>query len=218
MTMVTNLFPPGMNGLVIVVLIAVLVGTIGSSLNALSTVFTMDVYVKKFKPQATNQEIIRMGRIVVVIGCVFAVLVALAIDNIKGLNLFDIFQSVLGFIAPPLAVVFLLTVFWKKTTQWAVNLILSAGSAFSLGVGILYLWVFTPDKFPVWPHYLLLSFYIFSVLMVSAIVISLIDRKGVVFEHSDIHGELVKPTRRVWLLWGALAVVMVVLYIVFNGH
>jgi SSS family solute:Na+ symporter len=47
MTMVTNLFPAGLNGLVIVVLIAVLVGTIGSSLNSLSTVFTMDVYVKK---------------------------------------------------------------------------------------------------------------------------------------------------------------------------
>jgi SSS family solute:Na+ symporter len=47
MTMVTNLFPPGMNGLVIVVLIAVLVGTIGSSLNSLSTVFTMDVYAQQ---------------------------------------------------------------------------------------------------------------------------------------------------------------------------
>jgi SSS family solute:Na+ symporter len=207
-----------MNGLVIVVLIAVLVGTIGSTLNALSTVFTMDVYVKKYKPQATNKEIIRMGRIVVVIGCVFAVLVALAIDNIKGLNLFDVFQSVLGFIAPPLAVVFLLTVFWKRTTQLAVNLILSVGSAFSLGVGIMYLWVFTPDKYPVWPHYLLLSFYIFATLMVSAIVISLFDSKGKVFENSDIHGDLVKPTKRVWFLWGALAVVMVVLYMLFNGH
>jgi len=69
MTMVTNLFPPGMNGLVIVVLIAVLVGTIGSSLNSLSTVFTMDVYLKKINPQATNNEIIRVGRMTVIAGC-----------------------------------------------------------------------------------------------------------------------------------------------------
>jgi solute:Na+ symporter, SSS family len=218
MTMVTNLFPSGMNGLVIVVLIAVLVGTIGSSLNALSTVFTMDVYVKKIKPTATNKEIIKMGRIVVVVGCVFAVLVALAIDNIKGLNLFDIFQSVLGFIAPPLSVVFLMTVFWKRTTQRAVNVILSAGSAFSLGVGVMYLWVFTADKYPIWPHYMLLSFYIFAILLVSAITISLTDFNGKEFKHSEIHGVLVKPTKRVWILWGALALVMVVLYIIFNGH
>jgi SSS family solute:Na+ symporter len=218
MTMVTNLFPPGMNGLVVVVLIAVLVGTIGSSLNALSTVFTMDVYAKKINPHASDREIIRIGRLTVVVGCIFAVLVALAIDNIKGLNLFDIFQSVLGFIAPPLAVVFLLTVFWKRTTKRAVNLILSAGSAFSLGTGIMYLWVFTSDKYSFWPHYLLLSFYIFAILILSAILISWTDPNGKVFENSAIHGELVKPTRRVWVLWGALAVVMVILYLVFNGH
>lgn len=218
MTMVTNLFPPGLNGLVIVVLVAVLVGTIGSSLNALSTVFTMDVYVKKYNPQATNKEIIRMGRIVVVVGCVFAVLMALAIDNIKGLNLFDVFQSVLGFIAPPLAVVFLLTVFWKRTTKLAVNMVLSAGSAFSLGVGILYLWVFTPDKYPIWPHYLLLSFYIFAILMASAMIVSLFDSKGKVYEQSETQEPLPKTSKRVWIMWGALAVVMVTLYLIFNGH
>jgi SSS family solute:Na+ symporter len=100
----------------------------------------------------------------------------------------------------------------------AVNLVLSAGSAFSLGVGVLYLWVFTPDKYPVWPHYLLLSFYIFAILMVAAVIISLFNSRGVVFEHTESDGELVGPTRRVWLLWGALAAVMVVLYLVFNGH
>ncbi len=218
MTMVTNLFPSGMNGLVIVVLVAVLVGTIGSSLNALSTVFTMDVYVKKINPGATNKEIIRMGRIIVVIGCVFAVLMALAIDSIKGLNLFDVFQSVLGFIAPPLSAVFLLTVFWKRTTRRAVNLILSAGSVFSLGVGALYLWVFTPDKYSFWPHYLLLSFYIFAILFVTAVIISLADRNGLVFKQSAGMEPLTKPTRRVWLMWGFLAIVMVILYLFFDGH
>src|SRR4030095_11563409 len=81
MTMVTNLFPQGMNGLVIVVLIAVLVGTIGSSLNSLSTVFTMDVYAKKINPHAGNADIIRVGRATVIAGCVFAIMMALAIDN-----------------------------------------------------------------------------------------------------------------------------------------
>jgi solute:Na+ symporter, SSS family len=219
MTMVTNLFPPGMNGLVIVVLIAVLVGTIGSSLNALSTVFTTDVYARQINPNATNKDIIRVGRITVVAGCLFAIMMALAIDSIKGLNLFDVFQSVLGFIAPPLAVVFLLTVFWRRTTRKAVNTILSAGSAFSLGVGVVYLWVLPSDKYSFWPHYLLLSFYIFAFLSIVAIIISLLDRSAVVADttHSD-DATLTKPTRRVWLSWTLLAIVMVALYIFFNGH
>jgi len=219
MTMVTHLFPPGMNGLVIVVLIAVLVGTIGSSLNSLSTVFTMDVYVKNFNPGASREQIIRVGRMAVVAGCILAVIVVLAIDNIKGLNLFDVFQSVLGFIAPPLSVVFLMTVFWRRTTRKAVNFTLSAGSAFSLGLGITYLWVLPPGEYTFWPHYLILSFLIFMFLLVLAIVISLTDRSPGVYQRNEEHqANLQRPEKAVWISWAALAIVMVLLYIFFNGH
>lgn len=216
MTMVTNLFPPGMNGLVIVVLIAVLVGTISSSLNSLSTVFTMDVYARQINPNASNQQLIKVGRMTVVVGCLFAILMALAIDSIKGLNLFDVFQSVLGFIAPPLSVVFLLTVFWKRTTRTAVNTVLSAGSAFSLGVGILYLWVFPSDRYGFWPHYLLLSFAIFAVLLIMAILISLLDKNPSIYTPiTTTTNAITKPTQRVWIAWIALIMTMVGLYLVF---
>lgn len=214
MTMVTNLFPPGMNGLVIVVLIAVLVGTIGSSLNSLSTVFTMDVYVKKYRPQATNPEIVKVGRYTILAGCVFAVAVALAIDSIKGLNLFDVFQSVLGFIAPPLSVVFLLSVFWKRTTRKAVNLVLSAGSAFSLLTGVIYLWVLPAAEYSFWPHYLLLSFILFAILLVAAVITSLLDKeKAVAINNAQT---IEPPTSRVKLVWTLLIITMITLYLFFN--
>jgi len=221
MTMVTSLFPPGMTGLVIVVLIAVLVGTIGSSLNSLSTVFTMDIYVKKHRPQATNKEIIRVGRWTIVAGCVLAIVIALAIDSIKGLNLFDVFQSVLGFIAPPMSAVFLFSVFWKRTTRRAVNIVLTAGSAFSLGTGICYLWVFPSDKYGFWPHYLLLSFYIFVVLCITMVLASLADKRPVMTKEQAgmlDTATLAKPSRRVWVLWILLIAVMITLYCIFNGH
>lgn len=216
MTMVTNLFPSGMNGLVICVLIAVLVGTIGSSLNALSTVFTTDVYVKKINPAATAQQQIKVGRITIAAGCCIAVLMAIAIDNIKGQNLFNIFQAVLGFIAPSLSVVFLLTVFWKRTTKKAVNVTLSFGSAFSLLIGILYLWIFPANEYPQWPHFLLLSFYIFAVLFVAAIIISLLDKNP---QTSNIEtAALPVTTRRVKMLFALLGFVILLLYILFNRH
>jgi SSS family solute:Na+ symporter len=215
MTLVTNLFPPGLNGLVIVVLIAVLVGTIGSSLNALSTVFTTDVYAKKINPNATNQQLIKVGRITVLAGCLFAIMMAIAIDSIKGLNLFDFFQAVLGFIAPPLAVVFLLSVFWKKTTRKSVNFTLSIGSGISLGIGVLYLWVFPSKTYNIWPHYLLLSFLIFMLLLILAIIISLGDNKSAT---KILETELLpKTTKLVWRVWIALIIVMIALYIFFNG-
>jgi len=216
MTMVTNLFPTGLNGLVIVVLIAVLVGTIGSSLNSLSTVFTMDIYVKRINPKANDRQILHIGRLTIFVGCLFAIMTAIAIDQIKGLNLFDVFQSVLGFIAPPLSVIFLLTVFWKGTSRRAVNLVLSLGSAFSLGVGVCYLWIFTPDKYPIWPHYLLLSFFIFLLLLIFAVLVSVVTRSKE--NLPDIPYLAVKPTIRVRWAWGLLIVVMVLLYLFFSGH
>lgn len=214
MTLVTNLFPPGLNGLVIVVLIAVLVGTIGSSLNALSTVFTSDVYAQKINPGASNQQLIKVGRITVLAGCVFAILTALAIDNIKGLNLFDIFQAVLGFIAPPLAVVFLMVVFWKKTSRKAVNFTLLGGSAISLGIGVIYLWILPGNEFSFWPHYLFLSFLIFLLLSIIAVVISLTDPHP--YRAIVTTGELRKTSSTVKRAWLALIAVMILLYTLFH--
>jgi SSS family solute:Na+ symporter len=219
MTMVTNLFPAGLNGLVIVVLIAVLVGTIGSSLNSLSTVFTMDIYAERINKQATNKQLIGVGRMSIIVACILSVGVAIALDSIKGLKFFDVFQSILGFIAPPLSVVFLLTVFWKRTTATAVNTIFSAGSAFSLLVGILYLWVFPQAEYDFWPHYLMLSFYVFAFLMVVAIAVSLLDRNPQIYiagEHEE--RDMPKTSSKVKIAWALLTLVMIALYIVFNGH
>ena len=217
MTMVTRLLPAGMIGMVMAVLIAALVSTIDSALNSLSTVFTMDIYVKKYKPNATQKEIVTIGRIVTVLGATIAVFMAVAIDSIKGLNLFDVFQAILGFIAPPMSVVFLFGVLWKKTTRRAANFTLSAGTVISLGTGVLYLWVFPKETYDFWPHFLLLSFIIFVVLAIFAFLITKFDKKS---DDQNVleYGKLPKPDRQVWILWGALIVVMIGMYLLFDGH
>ncbi|MEO7309946.1 MAG: sodium/solute symporter [Chitinophagaceae bacterium] len=220
MTMVTNLFPSGLNGLVICVLIAVLVATIGSSLNALSTVFTKDIYVNNINKNATVKQQVTVGRLVVIGGCILAVLMAVALDNIKGKTLFDIFQSILGYLAPPLAVTFLLSVFWKRTTKLAVNIILSVGSFISLFVGMLNLWILPPNKETGantwWPHYFLVSFYLFLTLSAAAVIISLVDKNKV--KAAPELNEIPKTSRQVKILFGLLGLVILTLYIIFNGH
>lgn len=219
MTMVTQLFPAGMTGLVMAVLIAALVSTIDSALNSLSTVFTMDIYIKKHRPNASTKEVVKIGRIVTVIGALIAIVLTMAIDSIKGLNLFDVFQAILGFIAPPMSVVFLFGVLWKKTTTKAANLTLSLGTLISMGTGVLYLWVFPNEQYDFWPHFLLLSFYIFVGLSILAFVVSKLDKS----EIDKVHPKLIvekqaKPDTRQWIMWALLFTVMIGLYIYFNGH
>ena len=198
------------------VLTAALVSTIGSALNALSTVFTMDIYVKKYNPNASQAEIIRMGQYVTIVGAVISVLICVAIDSIKGLNLFNVFQSVLGFIAPPMSAVFLFGVFWKRTTKRAANMALTLGTIFSIGVGILYLWVLPAEKYDFWPHFMLLSFYIFVIIGLAMVVVSLLDKTP---QEATMMQKLnEKPTMGVKIGWALLIIVMIGLYIFFNGH
>tara|TARA_R110002050_G_scaffold110363_1_gene222431 strand:- start:1677 stop:3269 length:1593 start_codon:yes stop_codon:yes gene_type:complete len=221
MTMVTELFPTGMKGLVMAVLIAALVSTIDSALNALSTVFTMDIYVKKIQPDASQKKIVKVGHLVTISGAIISIFITMAIDSIKGLNLFDVFQSVLGFIAPPMSVVFLFGVLWKKTTTKAANSILIFGTLLSLSIGVLYLWVFPNDPttgVKIWPHFLLLSFYIFVFLSVIIVIISYLDKESNPYKSTLDYSTLGKVTPKVKILWATLIVTMIGLYIYFNGH
>ncbi len=219
MTMVTRLFPAGMTGLIMAVLIAALISTIDSGLNSLSTVFTMDIYVKKFRPDSTRKQIIRTGRVVTALGAMLAIFLTMAIDSIKGLNLFDIFQAVLGFIAPPMTTVFLLGVFWKKATARAANFVLSFGTAFSIGTGIFYLWIFPSGEYGFWPHFLLLSFLIFVVLMLASVIIVYTDKNSDQGKENQLdYGIIPRPGKKVWTVWIALIIIMIGMYIIFNGH
>ena len=213
LTMVENLFPVGMVGLVFAVLTACLVSTIGSALNALSTIFTMDIYVKRFRREASQRHINYVGRLVTVAGAVLAIVLTIAIDSIKGLNLFNIFQSVLSFIAPPMTAVFLLGVFWPRATTRAANLVLTAGTAFCLIVGILYLWGPQSD---LWPHFMMLSFLLCVILILAMMGISMFDRQPVAKQAvTTLEGQN-RLSRLVVTLWLLLAAVMIGLYIFFN--
>ena len=86
-------------------------GSLAGVFNACSTLFTVDIY-QKFRPLATQKEIVRMGRIATAV----MVLIAMAwIPVVKGASgLYTYLQAVQGYLAPPIFVVFFFGVFWKR--------------------------------------------------------------------------------------------------------
>jgi SSS family solute:Na+ symporter len=109
--MVRYLLPTGLRGIVVAGLLSALMGSLAGVFNACSTLFTVDIY-EKLRPTASQHEIVRMGRIATAI----MVLVAMAwIPVVKGATgLYNYLQSVQGYLAPPIFVVFFLGVFWKR--------------------------------------------------------------------------------------------------------
>ena len=109
--MVQYLLPPGLRGIVVAGLLSALMGSLAGVFNACSTLFTVDLY-EKWKPKATQHQLVRTGRIATGI----MVLIALAwIPVIKGASgLYNYLQSVQGYLAPPIFVVFFFGVFFKR--------------------------------------------------------------------------------------------------------
>jgi len=109
--MVKYLLPAGLRGIVVAGLLSALMGSLAGVFNACSTLFTVDLY-QKMRPAASQHELVRMGRI----ATAAMILVALAwIPVIQGAHgLYSYLQSVQGYLAPPIFVVFFFGVFWKR--------------------------------------------------------------------------------------------------------
>jgi len=110
--MVTTLLPVGLRGLVAGGLLAALMSSLAAVFNSCSTLFTMDIY-RKWRPDAPERELVRVGRwatgVVVGVGIIWIPVM----ERISG-ELYTYLQSVQAYIAPPIAAVFFLGLFWKR--------------------------------------------------------------------------------------------------------
>jgi SSS family solute:Na+ symporter len=115
--MVAQLLPVGFKGVVVCGLLAALMSSLASLFNSSAALFVGDFY-KKFRPASTEQHLVVVGRIatavVVVLGVVW-IPVMLGLGKV----LYEYLQAVQGLLAPAIATVFLLGVFWKRTTAKA---------------------------------------------------------------------------------------------------
>lgn len=109
--MIQYLLPTGIRGIVVAGLLSALMGSMAGIFNACSTLFTVDIY-EKIKPKSSQSELVRMGRIATIV----MVLIAFAwIPVVKGATgLYNYLQSIQGYLAPPVFVVFFFGVFWKR--------------------------------------------------------------------------------------------------------
>ena len=128
--MVALLVPIGLRGLVAGGLLAALMSSLASTFNSSSTLFTIDIY-KKLKPQASERTLVRVGRIATGV-LVVSGLAWIPLMKVISSQLYHYLQSVQAYIAPPIAAVFLLGIFWKRINGTAAITTLVGG--FSLGM------------------------------------------------------------------------------------
>lgn len=127
--LVATILPAGIRGIVVAGLLAALMSSLAGVFNASSTLFTMDIY-SKFKPNVSEAQLVRMGRIATAV----MVVIGLAwIPVIKGSRgLYDYLQSVQGYLAPPIFVVFFFGIFNKRLNSKGALAAMVVGFAMGL--------------------------------------------------------------------------------------
>jgi SSS family solute:Na+ symporter len=111
------MLPVGIKGLVFAALVAAIVASTASKINSIATIFTMDLY-RAARPDTSQKKLVTVGRIVAVVSVVIAVAITKPIlGNIK--QAFQYIQDFTGFVTPGICVIFLLGLFWQRTTATA---------------------------------------------------------------------------------------------------
>ena len=111
-----NLLPVGLKGLSFAALTAAVVASLAGKVNSISTIFTLDIFKKKINTEASEKQLVRVGKITVVVAMLVAAVIApfLGIDKKGG---FEFIQEYTGFVSPGIFAMFILGFFWKKTSS-----------------------------------------------------------------------------------------------------
>ena len=111
-TMIVNLLPSGLVGLMIAALLAALMGAMSSVFNSASTLITLDFY-KKYRPNATEKNLVTFGQaatgVMVVLGLLWVPFIHLISSQ-----LYIYLQSVQAYISPPIASCFIFGILWPR--------------------------------------------------------------------------------------------------------
>ncbi len=126
-TLILNLLPTGLVGLMIAALLAALMGGMASVFNSTSTLVTLDFY-KKLRPEASEKQLVLIGRVATGVMVLLGIAWVPFITRISG-QLYIYLQSVQGYISPPIAACFILGILWTRLN--------AAGSLSSLLTGFV---------------------------------------------------------------------------------
>ncbi len=109
--------PTGLKGVAFAALTAAIVSSLASMLNSTSTIFTMDIYKQYINKNASNKATVNTGRISAAVALIIACIMAPLLGGID--QAFQFIQEYTGIVSPGILAVFLLGLFWKKTTNKA---------------------------------------------------------------------------------------------------
>ncbi len=225
--MITYLLPVGLRGLVAAALMAALMSTVSGALNSAATLFTYDLY-QRWAPQASERKLVLIGRLVTFTGMILAVIWSPFCGRFP--TVFQGINAAICYIAPPITVVFVAGVFWKKASSKASIVTLVVGSILGLLVFVLDFSKVLEEFRTSHPAFGFLTFMVISFILavvcaLTMAVASLLSPEPITEEKRQLVWKSpLEPLReKGWpglgnykLLSAILALTMIALYVIFT--
>jgi SSS family solute:Na+ symporter len=211
--LISTYMPIGLKGLILAALTAAIASSVASMVNSTSTIFTMDIYKPFFNKQASETQLVKVGRLTGLVALIIAILIAPLLGNIP--QAFQYIQEYTGIVSPGILAIFILGLFWRKTTTkaavWAAFISIPIAMFFKIGQND---WIDSP-LFPnlPWMHQMGITFLLTVAIM---IVVSLTQNKG----KDDVKGilfgkDLFKTSPLFNVLSFGVILVLIALYAIF---
>jgi SSS family solute:Na+ symporter len=217
---VVGFLPVGLKGLSMAALTAAIVASLAGKANSISTIYSLDIYKKYINREASDTKIVTIGRIIIIISLIIAIIInwndTLGIGGKGG---FEFIQKYTGYISPAIFPVFLLGFFWKKATSKAaitgiiVGVILSiVFDKFIVGLAgnetILYT-AYSNGHGGFEIPYLIQMGLVFAFTMITIVLVSLLDKAGQKHEN-----DLIEDGSKYKLTNANLAMIIIILGLV----
>ena len=107
--------PTGLKGVAVAALAAAIVSSLASMLNSTATIFTMDIYKQLINKEASESKTVNVGRLSAFVALIIASIMAPLLGGID--QAFQFIQEYTGIVSPGILSVFVLGLFWKKTSN-----------------------------------------------------------------------------------------------------
>jgi SSS family solute:Na+ symporter len=206
-----------LKGLVLAALAAAIVSSLASMLNSTATIFTMDLYKPFINRNATDRQTVAVGRITAAVALLIAVMMAPLLGSIP--QAFQFIQEYTGIVSPGILAIFMLGLFWKKTTNnaaiWGAVLSIPFAMYFKAGSKGWFESTALEGLFPTlaWMDQMGLTFLLVTFTMV---VISFIEKRGGVDEKGiPLNRTLFATTAKFNISAFVICLILAALYAIF---
>lgn len=119
--LINVLFSDGFKGILLAILLGAAISTLHSQVHAATSIFTLDVYQRFINKDASDDKLVLVGRLFAVLILVFACFWAPFLRELGGDDIYQRIQSLWGYIAPSLFLIFILGITFKKSPPIAAN-------------------------------------------------------------------------------------------------